>query len=114
MFLGHTYIFLNSFVSRNTPKEAGPQRSQREGGRPDQVGGRPAPVPLSSDLLCYGKYTYGNTNNPSDGKFSTPIDGSNQNKPLEALFDSYINRPLTSVFKHQSTKPSLLLQLELV
>jgi len=71
--------------------------------------------PLGPDFLCYGKYPYGNLNNPSDGKFRTHIDGSNPNKPLEALFDPYINRPLTSVSNTNSPKPSLiLLQLELV
>ena len=50
-FSGDTYIFLNSFASRNTLEEADPQRRQREGGRPDQVGGCPAPVPPSVPIF---------------------------------------------------------------
>ena len=47
-FLGHTYIFLKRFASRNALEKVGPQRGHREGGRPDQVGGRPALVPPRS------------------------------------------------------------------
>jgi hypothetical protein len=38
-------------------------------------------TPLGPDFLRYGKHTYGNLNNPSDGKFLTHIDGSNPNNP---------------------------------
>ena len=74
-------MFLISFASRNTLEEAGPQRGQTQGGCPNQEGGRPAPDPSRSQFLCYGKHTYGNPNNPSDGKFLTHIDGNNPNNP---------------------------------
>jgi len=80
-FLGHTYIFLISFATRNTLEEAGPQREQTQGGRPDEEGGCPAPDPLGPNFPGRGKHTYSKPNIPTDGKFRTHSDGSNPNNP---------------------------------
>ena len=53
---------------------------ERAGAQVKWAGALPL-FPLGPDFLCYGKCTYGNPNNPSDGKFHMHIDGSNPNNP---------------------------------
>ena len=62
-------------------EEAGPQTGQTQGGALIKRAGAQLLTPLGPDFLRYGKHTYGNPNNPSDGKFRTHIDGSNPNNP---------------------------------
>ena len=53
---------------------------ERAGAQIKWAGTQPL-FPLSPDFLCYGKCTYDNSNNPSDGKFRTHVDRSNLNNP---------------------------------
>jgi len=61
-------------------EEAGPQRSQAQGGRPEDEGGRPAPVSPCPGLLRRDKLIYGYPNNHADGLLRTHGGGSNPNK----------------------------------
>jgi len=70
-------------------------------------------APLAADFFRYDNLAHVYPKNPADGLLRKYGGGINPWKTLEAFFDPYINRPLTSAFNTNSFNHSFLPQLEL-
>ena len=70
-------------------------------------------APLPADFFHYDNLAHVYPKNPVDGLLRKYGGRINPWKTVEALFDSYINRPLTSAFNTNSFNHSFLPQLEL-
>jgi len=62
-------------------EEVGPQRSQTQGGHPEDQGGAQPLSPLGPGLLRHDKLIYGYPNNHADGLLRTHGGGSNPANP---------------------------------
>jgi len=69
--------------------------------------------PLAADFFRYDNLAHVYQKNPTDGLLCKYGGGINPWKTLEALFDPYINRPLTSAFNTNPFHHSFLPELEL-
>jgi len=69
--------------------------------------------PLAANFFRYDNLTHVYPKDPTVGLLRKYGGGINPWKTLEALFDPYINRPLTSAFNSNSFNHSFLPQLEL-